>query len=66
MLNHIEPWTLAEAVRSVATEFSIDLNTNNTNIQAMIVDKAVEIMDLDEFESIAPYFLGASRLMEDK
>lgn len=66
LLNHIKPWILAEAVRSVATEFSIDLNTNNTNIQAMIVDKAVEIMDLDEFETIAPYFLGTSRLMEDE
>lgn len=66
LLNHIKPWTLAEAVRSVATKFFIDLNTNNTYIQAMIVDEAVEIMDLDEFEAIAPYFLGTSRLMEDE
>lgn len=66
LLNHIKTWTLAEAVRSVATKFFIDLNTNNTYIQAMIVDEAVEIMDLDEFEDIAPYFLGTSKLMEDE
>lgn len=36
LLNHIDPWVLAEAVRYVATECPVDLKTDNITIQAMI------------------------------
>lgn len=66
LLNHIDPWTLAEAVRYVATECPVDLKTDNITIQAMIIDKAMIVMDAEEFEAIAPYFLGTSKIFEVK
>ena len=66
LLNHIDPWVLAEAVRYVATECPVTLETDNTTIQAMIVDKAIVVMNDEEFEAIAPYFLGASKIFEVK
>lgn len=36
LLNHLDPWILAEAVRYVATECPVDLKTDNITIQAMI------------------------------
>lgn len=56
LLNHLDPWVLAEAVRYVATECPVDLKTDNITIQAMIIDKAMIVMDAEEFEAIAPYF----------
>lgn len=64
LLNHLDPWVLAEAVRYVATECPVDLKTDNITIQAMIVDKAMIVMDAKEFEAIAPYFLGTSKIFE--
>jgi hypothetical protein len=64
LLNHLDPWVLAEAVRYVATECQVDLKTDNITIQAMIVDKAMIVMDAKEFEAIAPYFLGTSKIFE--
>lgn len=66
LLNHIDPWTLAEAVRYVATECPVDLKTDNITIQAMIIDKAMIVMNDEEFEAIAPYFLGTSKIFEVK
>ena len=65
LLNHIDPWTLAEAVRYVALECPVDLKTDNTTIQAMIIDKALLVMESEEFEAIVPYFLGTSKLVEE-
>ena len=65
LLNHLDPWVLAEAVRYVATECPVDLKTDNITIQAMIVDKAMIVMDAEEFEEIVPYFLGTSKLVEE-
>lgn len=62
LLNHIDPWVLAEAVRYVATECPVDLKTDNITIQAMIIDKALVVMNTEEFEAIAPYFLGTSKI----
>lgn len=56
LISHIDPWVIAEAVRYVATECPIDLKTDNTAIQAMIIDKAVVIMNDEEFEEISSYF----------
>lgn len=64
LLNHIDPWVLAEAVRYVATECPVDLKTDNITIQAMIIDKALVVMNAEEFEAIAPYFLGTSKIFE--
>ena len=64
LLNHIGPWVLAEAVRYVATECPVDLKTDNITIQAMIIDKAMVVMNDEEFEAIAPYFLGTSKIFE--
>jgi len=66
LLNHIDPWSLAEAVRYVALECPVDLKTDNITIQAMIVDKAMVVMDDEEFEAVAPYFLGTSKIFEVK
>lgn len=66
LLNHIDPWILAEAVRYVATECHVDLKTENTSIQAMIIDNALIVMNDEEFEDIAPYFLGTSKIFEAK
>lgn len=65
LLNHIDPWILAEAVRYVATECPVTLETDNITIQAMIIDKAMVVMNDEEFEAIAPYFLGTSKIFED-
>lgn len=62
LLNHIDPWVLAEAVRYVATEYPVTLETDNVTIQAMIIDKAVVVMNDEEFEAVAPYFLGTSKI----
>lgn len=64
LLNHLDPWVLAEAVRYVATECPVDLKTDNITIQAMIVDKAMVVMNDEEFEAIASYFLGTSKIFE--
>lgn len=64
LLNHIDPWALAEAVRYVATECPVDLKTANITIQAMIIDKAMIVMNDEEFEAVAPYFLGTSKIFE--
>lgn len=32
----------------------------------MIIDKAMIVMDAEEFEAIAPYFLGTSKIFEVK
>lgn len=64
LLNHIDPWILAEAVRYVATECPVTLETDNITIQAMIIDKAMVVMNDEEFEAIAPYFLGTSKIFE--
>lgn len=64
LLNHIDPWVLAEAVRYVATECPVDLKTDNITIQAMIIDKALVVMNAEEFEAVAPYFLGTSKIFE--
>lgn len=66
LLNHIDPWVLAEAVRYVATECPVDLKTDNITIQAMIIDKAMIVMTDKEFEDIAPYFMGTSKIFEGK
>ena len=66
LLNHIDPWVLAEAVRYVATECPVTLETDNVTIQAMIIDKAVVVMNDEEFEAVAPYFLGTSKIFEVK
>lgn len=65
LLNHLDPWVLAEAVRYVSTECPVDLKTDNITIQAMIVDKAIVVMNDEEFEEIVPYFLGTSKLVEE-
>ena len=64
LLNHLDPWVLAEAVRYVATECPVDLKTDNITIQAMIIDKALVVMNAEEFEAVAPYFLGTSKIFE--
>ena len=64
LLNHIDPWVLAEAVRYVSTECPVDLKTDNITILAMIIDKAMIVMDAKEFEAVAPYFLGTSKFFE--
>ena len=64
LLNHLDPWVLAEAVRYVATECHVDLKTDNITIQAMIIDKAMVVMNDEEFEAVAPYFLGTSKIFE--
>lgn len=64
LLNHLDPWILAEAVRYVATECPVTLETDNVTIQAMIVDKAMVVMNDEEFEAVAPYFLGTSKIFE--
>ena len=64
LLNHLDPWVLAEAVRYVATECPVDLKTDNITIPAMIIDKAMIVMDAKEFEAVAPYFLGTSKIFE--
>lgn len=64
LLNHIGPWVLAEAVRYVTTECPVDLKTDNITIQAMIIDKALVVMNAEEFEAVAPYFLGTSKIFE--
>lgn len=46
ILNHLDPWVLAEAVRYVVTECPVDLKTDNITIQAMIVDKAIVVLSL--------------------
>lgn len=66
LVNHLDPWVLAEAVHYVATECPVDLKTDNITIQAMIVDKAIVLMNDEEFEAIAPYFLVASKIFEVK
>ena len=66
LLNHIGPWVLAEAVRYVATECPVTLETDNITIQAMIIDKAMVVMNDEEFEAVAPYFLGTSKIFEVK
>lgn len=66
LLNHLDPWVLAEAVRYVATECPVNLETDNVTIQAMIIDKAMIVMDAEEFEAIAPYFLGTSKIFEEE
>lgn len=65
LLNHLDPWILAEAVRYVVTECPVDLKTDNITIQAMIIDKAMVVMNDEEFEEIVPYFLGTSKLVEE-
>lgn len=64
LLNHLDPWILAEAARYVATECPVDLKTDNVTIQAMIIDKALVVMNDEEFEAVAPYFLGTSKIFE--
>ena len=64
LLNHLDPWILAEAVRYVATECPVTLETDNVTIQAMIIDKAMVVMNNEEFEAVAPYFLGTSKIFE--
>jgi len=64
LLNHPDPWILAEAVRYVATECPVTLETDNVTIQAMIIDKAMVVMNDEEFEAVAPYFLGTSKIFE--
>lgn len=64
LLNHLDPWVLAEAVRYVSTECPVNLKTDNIIIQAMIIDKAMVVMNDEEFEAIAPYFLGTSKIFE--
>lgn len=46
----------------VATECPITEKTDNITIQAMIIDKAVVVMNDEEFEAVAPYFLGTSKI----
>lgn len=46
----------------VATECPITEKTDNITIQAMIIDKALVVMNAEEFEAIAPYFLGTSKI----
>lgn len=65
LLNHIDPWVLAEAVRYVATECPVDLKTDNVTIQSMIIDKAMIVMNDEEFKEIVPYFLGTSKLVAE-
>ena len=65
ILNHLDPWVLAEAVRYVATECPVDLKTDNITIQAMIIDKAMVVMNDEEFKEIVPYFLGTSKLVAE-
>ena len=65
LLNHLDPWVLTEAVRYVATECPVDLKTDNITIQAMIIDKAMVVMNDEEFKEIVPYFLGTSKLVEE-
>lgn len=64
LLNHLDPWVLAEAVRYVAAECPVTEETDNIIIQVMIIDKAMIVMDAEEFEAIAPYFLGTSKIFE--
>lgn len=64
LLNHLDAWILAEAVRYVATECPVTLETDNVTIQAMIIDKAMVVMNDEEFEAIVPYFLGTSKIFE--
>ena len=64
LLNHLGPWVLVEAVRYIAAECPIDLKTDNITIQAMIIDKAMVVMNDEEFKEIVPYFLGTSKLVE--
>ena len=64
LLNHLDPWILAEAVRYVTTECPVTLETDNVTIQAMIIDKAMVVMNDEEFEAVAPYFLGTSKIFE--
>lgn len=64
LLNHLDPWILAEAVRYVATECPVTLETDNVTIQAMIIDKAMVVMNDEEFEAVSPYFLGTSKIFE--
>ena len=66
LLNHLDPWILAEAVRYVATECPVTLETDNVTIQSMIIDKAMVVMNDEEFETIAPYFLGTSKIFEEQ
>ncbi len=60
LLNHLDPWVLAEA-----TECPVDLKTDNITIQAMIIDKAMVVMNDEEFKEIVPYFLGTSKLVAE-
>lgn len=66
LLNHLDPWVLAEAVRYVATECPVTVETDNITIQAMIIDKSMVVMNDEEFEAVAPYFLGTSKIFEVK
>lgn len=65
LLNHLNPWVLAEAVRYVATECPVTVETDNITIQAMIIDKAMVVMNDEEFKEIVPYFLGTSKLVAE-
>lgn len=44
---------------------SSDLKTDNITIQAMIIDKAMVVMNDEEFKEIVPYFLGTSKLVAE-
>ena len=58
LLNHLDPWILAEAVRYVATECPVTLETDNITIQAMIIYKPRVVMMDEKLKVVAPYFLG--------
>lgn len=62
ILSHIDPYILAEAFKNVSLYGWIKDDTDNTTIQAMVIDQALEIMELEEFEEVASYFLGSDNI----
>lgn len=62
ILSHIDPYILAEAFKNVSLYGWIKDDTDNIIIQAMVIDKALEIMELEEFEEVASYFLGSDNI----
>ena len=61
-LSHIDPYIVAEAFRNVSLYGWIKDDTDNMIIQAMVIDEALHIMELEEFEEVASYFLGSSNI----
>ena len=62
IISHIDPYILSEAFKNVALNGWIKNDTHNSIIQAMVIDEALEIMDLEGFEEVASYFLGSSNI----